>query len=135
MVTNPSFTVAPGYDPIIARSSKNTYRDLGFEWTRLVKMGSILSSSMVPKSEGLSKSISKRLNWAKLITSRYVGQEKSELYGRRNSAGGELLIKIKPIRVIGQKDIAAGNPTNLKINLPIGKIIYGRINSSFLQRS
>ncbi|MGI8719889.1 MAG: PPOX class F420-dependent oxidoreductase [Nitrososphaeraceae archaeon] len=44
--------------------------------------------------------------WAKLIAARYVGKEKSELYGRRNSAGGELLIKIRPIRVIGQKDIA-----------------------------
>jgi len=33
--------------------------------TRLVKMGSILSSSMVPKSEGLSKSISKRLDITK----------------------------------------------------------------------
>ncbi len=44
--------------------------------------------------------------WAKLIAARYVGQEKSEIYGRRNSAGGELLIKIKPIRVIAQKDIA-----------------------------
>lgn len=31
LVTNPSFTVAPGYDPIIARSSKNAYMDLGFE--------------------------------------------------------------------------------------------------------
>jgi hypothetical protein len=39
------------------------------------------------------------------MIARYLGQEKSELYGRRNSAGGELLIKIKPIRVIGQKEI------------------------------
>jgi len=29
------------------------------------------------------------------------------VYGRRNSAEGELLIKIKPVRVIGQKNIAA----------------------------
>jgi hypothetical protein len=39
LVTNPSFTVAPGYDPIIARSSKNTYRDLGFEWDSSGKNG------------------------------------------------------------------------------------------------
>ena len=60
--------------------------------------------------DGIAEIISNNPNevfkWAKLIASRYVGQEKSELYGRRNSAGGELLIKIKPIRVIGQKDIA-----------------------------
>ena len=39
LVTNPSFTVAPGYDPIIPRSSKNTYRDLGFEWDSSGKNG------------------------------------------------------------------------------------------------
>lgn len=60
--------------------------------------------------DGIAEIISDHPNevfkWAKLIAARYVGQEKSEIYGRRNSAGGELLIKIKPIRVIGQKDIA-----------------------------
>ena len=45
--------------------------------------------------------------WAKIIAKRYMGHHKSELYGQRNSAEGELLIKIKPTRVIGQKDIAA----------------------------
>jgi hypothetical protein len=35
-----------------------------------------------------------------------MGNDKSEVYGRRNSAEGELLIKIKPVRVIGQKNIA-----------------------------
>jgi hypothetical protein len=44
--------------------------------------------------------------WAKIIAARYMGNDKSEVYGRRNSAEGELLIKIKPIRVIGQKNIA-----------------------------
>ena len=60
--------------------------------------------------DGIAEIISDHPNevfkWAKLIAARYVDQEKSEIYGRRNSAGGELLIKIKPIRVIGQKDIA-----------------------------
>jgi hypothetical protein len=32
LITNPSFTVAPGYDPVIARSTKHTYKDFGFEW-------------------------------------------------------------------------------------------------------
>ena len=44
--------------------------------------------------------------WAKIIAARYMGNDKSEAYGRRNSAEGELLIKIKPVRVIGQKNIA-----------------------------
>ena len=44
--------------------------------------------------------------WAKIIAARYMGVDKAEEYGKRNSSEGELLIKIKPIKVIGQKDIA-----------------------------
>jgi hypothetical protein len=32
VVINPGFTIAPGYDPNIARSTKHTYNDHGFEW-------------------------------------------------------------------------------------------------------
>jgi hypothetical protein len=32
LITNPTFTVAPGYDPVIGRSSKHVYKDHGFEW-------------------------------------------------------------------------------------------------------
>ena len=44
--------------------------------------------------------------WAKRITARYMGNKKAKEYGKRNSSEGELLIKIKPTKVIGQKDIA-----------------------------
>ncbi|HEX6646446.1 MAG TPA: PPOX class F420-dependent oxidoreductase [Nitrososphaeraceae archaeon] len=44
--------------------------------------------------------------WAKIIAARYMGNDKAEEYGRRNSSEEELLIKIKPTKVIGQKDIA-----------------------------
>jgi len=44
--------------------------------------------------------------WAKIIAARYIGNDKAEEYGKRNSSEGELLIKIKPTKVIGQKDIA-----------------------------
>jgi hypothetical protein len=39
LVTNPSFTVAPGYEPVIARSTKHTYNDFGFEWDSSGKNG------------------------------------------------------------------------------------------------
>jgi hypothetical protein len=32
VLVNPGFTVAPGFDPIIARSTKYTYNDYGLEW-------------------------------------------------------------------------------------------------------
>jgi hypothetical protein len=44
--------------------------------------------------------------WAKIISARYMVNDKTEEYGKRNSSEGELLLKIKPTKVIGQKDIA-----------------------------
>ena len=31
-VVNPSFSNTPGYDPIIARSTRHTYKDHGLKW-------------------------------------------------------------------------------------------------------
>ena len=39
VVTNPAFTVAPGYDPVISRSTKHSYKDLGLEWDSSGKNG------------------------------------------------------------------------------------------------
>lgn len=44
--------------------------------------------------------------WAKTIAARYMGYDKAEEYGKRNSSKGELLLKIKPYKVIDQKDLA-----------------------------
>jgi len=57
-------------------------------------------------AEIISNEPSEVYKWAKIIAARYMGYNKSEEYGRRNSAEGELLVKIKPIRVIGEKNIA-----------------------------
>ena len=60
--------------------------------------------------DGVAEIISNEPNelfkWAKIIAARYMGKDKAEEYGRRNSSEEELLIKIKPTKVIGQKDIA-----------------------------
>jgi PPOX class probable F420-dependent enzyme len=57
-------------------------------------------------AELISSEPSELYKWAKIIAARYMGNDMSEVYGKRNSAEGELLIKIKPVRVIGQKNIA-----------------------------
>jgi PPOX class probable F420-dependent enzyme len=57
-------------------------------------------------AEIISNEPSEVYKWAKIIAARYMGYNKSEEYGRRNSAEGELLVKIKPIRVTGEKNIA-----------------------------
>ena len=63
-------------------------------------------------SDGIAEIISsdepkELFKWAKIIVAQYMGNDKVEEYGRRNSSSeDELLIKIKPTKVIGQKDIA-----------------------------
>jgi hypothetical protein len=44
--------------------------------------------------------------WAKIIAARYMGDDKSEAYGKRNSGEGEILVKIKPVRIVVQNDTA-----------------------------
>jgi PPOX class probable F420-dependent enzyme len=44
--------------------------------------------------------------WATRIAGRYMGDQKAEEYGKRNSVEGELLVRVKPIRVIARKNIA-----------------------------
>lgn len=46
------------------------------------------------------------LKWATRIARRYMGEELAEAYGRRNSVEGELLVRLKPTKVVAQKDVA-----------------------------
>lgn len=49
---------------------------------------------------------SELFRFATKIAQRYMGKENAELYGRRNSTKGEVLVRIKPTRIIAEKDIA-----------------------------
>ena len=44
--------------------------------------------------------------FATRIARRYMGKDNAENYGRRNSAEGEVLVRIKAKRIIAEKDIA-----------------------------
>ena len=44
--------------------------------------------------------------FATRIARRYMGKSNAENYGRRNSAAGEVLVRIKAKRIIAEKDIA-----------------------------
>ena len=54
----------------------------------------------------ISEEPSDLLKWATKIAERYMGRDNAESYGKRNSVKGELLIRVKPTKTIGQKDIA-----------------------------
>ena len=47
------------------------------------------------------------LKWATKIAERYMGKKNAEAYGRRNSGEGAALVRIKPTRIIAEKDIAS----------------------------
>ena len=49
---------------------------------------------------------SELFRFATKIAQRYMGKGNAELYGRRNSTEGEVLVRIKPTRIIAEKDIA-----------------------------
>ncbi|MDW0149412.1 MAG: PPOX class F420-dependent oxidoreductase [Nitrososphaeraceae archaeon] len=49
----------------------------------------------------------KVLKRATEIAERYMGKSNAEAYGRRNSEEGLVLVRIKPTRIIAEKDIAS----------------------------
>ncbi len=46
------------------------------------------------------------LSYTTRIAERYMGKENAELYGKRNAVSGELIIKIRPIKIIAQKNVS-----------------------------
>jgi PPOX class probable F420-dependent enzyme len=46
------------------------------------------------------------LAWATRIGGRYMGADRAEEYGRRNGVPGELLVRVRPERVIAKVDVA-----------------------------
>jgi PPOX class probable F420-dependent enzyme len=46
------------------------------------------------------------LKWATKIADRYMGKENAKAYGERNSGEDEVLVRIRPIKIIAGKDVA-----------------------------
>lgn len=46
------------------------------------------------------------LRWTTRIAGRYMGEERAEEYGRRNAVEGELLVRVRPERVVARSGIA-----------------------------
>jgi PPOX class probable F420-dependent enzyme len=47
------------------------------------------------------------LKWNTRIAERYMGKSNAKAYGKRNSTEGVILVRIIPIKIIAEKDIAA----------------------------
>ena len=54
----------------------------------------------------ISEDLAEVREWAARIGGRYMGAERAEEYGRRNSAPGELVVRIKPTKVLSAFNVA-----------------------------
>ncbi len=46
------------------------------------------------------------LYWATRIGVRYMGAELAEVYGRRNTVAGVLLVRVRPAKIVVRRNIA-----------------------------
>ncbi len=54
----------------------------------------------------VSTDLDEMLLWATRIGGRYMGAERAEQFGRRNAVEGELLVRVRPAKVVARKNIA-----------------------------
>jgi len=54
----------------------------------------------------ISDELSEVKRWAGVIGGRYMGGDQAESYGDRNAVPGELLVRLRPKRVVSAKDVA-----------------------------
>jgi PPOX class probable F420-dependent enzyme len=54
----------------------------------------------------LSEDLEELLRFATAIAGRYMGVDRAEEFGRRNAVPGELLVRLRPERVIARADVA-----------------------------
>lgn len=61
---------------------------------------------MVEGTATLSDDLGTVRHWAMVIGGRYMGADRAEEYGTRNGVPGELLVRVKPAKIIARTGIA-----------------------------
>ena len=61
---------------------------------------------MIEGTVSFSEDPEELLHWATRIGGRYMGEDRAEAYGRRNSTPGEVIVRIIPSRISAYKDVA-----------------------------
>jgi PPOX class probable F420-dependent enzyme len=61
---------------------------------------------MIEGTVSFSEDPGELLRWATRIGGRYMGADKAEAYGKRNSTPGEVIVRIIPSKVSAYKDVA-----------------------------
>lgn len=61
---------------------------------------------MIEGTVSFSEDPGELLRWATRIGGRYMGADKAEAYGKRNSTPGEVIVRIIPSKISAYKDVA-----------------------------
>ena len=54
----------------------------------------------------VSEDLDALLRWATVLGGRYMGADNAEAFGRRNAVPGELLVRLRPTKIVALRDIA-----------------------------
>ena len=54
----------------------------------------------------ISEDLDEMLRWATVLGGRYMGTDQAEAFGRRNAVPGELLIRLRPAKIVAKAGIA-----------------------------
>jgi PPOX class probable F420-dependent enzyme len=54
----------------------------------------------------ISEDLDEMLRWATELGGRYMGAENAESFGRRNAVRGELLVRLRPTKIVALADIS-----------------------------
>jgi PPOX class probable F420-dependent enzyme len=57
-------------------------------------------------SVSLSDDLDTMRFWATRIAARYMGEDQADAYGRRNAVPGELLVRVRPTKIVAVKGVA-----------------------------
>ena len=54
----------------------------------------------------LSEDLDETLRWATVLGGRYMGAENAEAFGRRNAVPGELLVRLRPSKIVATANVS-----------------------------
>lgn len=54
----------------------------------------------------VSENLDALLAWSTIVGGRYMGNDRAEEFGRRNAVPGELLVHVRPTRIVGRRNVS-----------------------------
>ena len=99
----PIWFVLDGDDVVLMTGSRTTK---GRNLRRDPRSSLVVDDERVDGAAELSDDLDEMLPWSIAIAGRYMGPQLAESYGRRNAVRGELLVRIRPRRIVYEAGVA-----------------------------